>query len=259
MPRRRASAKPDPRLGDLVARATAAGTKVGFVRFGAPKLTGLVELTPAAARLLTPFASVPCGDVLALLEGLDAHAWVVVFGAHGEAPRAFPSVASFVASWAASKTGVPDLDDAEGGASSAERARLLGARGRGGAPTARAAEKVARWLSASAPARASADPAALERIRAQIERLVLREARRLPPPLRWTRGLYTTYRLEYVRATGTATWMAGMPRPFPELAPLLEELGGTFQRKSPVTTTAFATDGTLFPDPRTAIRKPARV
>ncbi len=231
---------------------------MGFVRFGAPKLDGLVDLTPAAARLLTPFASVPSGDVLALLDGIDAEAWVVVLGAHGEARRAFTSVAGFVASWAASKTGVPDLDDHEDGASGAARARLLGARGRGAAPSAAAAKKVARWLASSAPAQASAEPAALERIRAQIERLVLREARRLPPPLRWTRGLYTTYRLEYTRATGVATWMVGTRRPFPELAPLLEELGRTYQRKSAVTMTALATDGTLFPDPRTAIRKPAR-
>lgn len=252
--------KAGPRdVRELADRVRRAGTKVGFVTFGTPDIEGLIDVTAKARASFSPFASVSCGDVLALFRASDDALKVVVLGAHGEAPRVFVSVDAFVASWAARKTGVPDLDQDEGGASTAERAKLLGAEGRGAPPSVAASRAMTAWLKANAPKSRGLGGEELERIRAGLEKLVKREAGKLPSPHTWTpRDVYCTFRIHYTRVSGLVEWGAGGMKPFPDpaIVPLIESLARVYQPNKPTVVINLASDGTLFPDARTTVRKP---
>ena len=237
--------------------------RVGHFSIGRASVDGLVDLDDAALARMVPFASLSCGDVLALWwEGaLSEEPRVVHLGAHGEKARVHASVGALISAIVACTTGAPDLD--EGAATPHERATLLRMeRARAVRPPAALAKRFHTWAKAHSPSTPVLDGVVAERIRKRLSAVVRREAARLPQPYRWTRGqLYRQWQLVLTPATGAVSWVAGGRVPFPaadEVRDLLEALARMTGQRGAEITIALDSEGRLYPDRRTVIEPPRR-
>lgn len=234
--------------------------RLGHFSIGPARVDGLVDLDDAALARIVPFASLSCGDVLALWwEGaLSEEPRVVHLGAHGEKARVHASVGALISAIVAGTTGAPDLDD---GTPTNERATLLRMeRARAVRPPAALAKRFHVWAKAHAPSTPALDGVVAERIRKRLVAVVRREAARLPQPYRWTRGqLYRQWQLVLTPATGAVSWVAGGRVPFPaadEVRELLEALVRMTGQRGAEITIALDSEGRLYPDRRTVIAPP---
>jgi hypothetical protein len=242
---------PEPLAALSAALSRAAYGDLGYFDIVWTKPGLLLDLTTEARTRVVPFASLACGDLLALWwEGeLSRAPHVLHLGAHGEKARVFESVPVFIGSLIARNTRVSDLD--EGTAAPKERAAMLDvARPRAGKPSPALATRFARWVRTHTPAPPQLDPGEMERIRKKLVAVVRREAG-------WTRRqLYRQWRLIWTPKTGAVDWFAGGRVPFPAAAELkdtltrLAELAKLRGRKIEIT---LDSEGNLYPDRRTLI------
>ncbi len=233
--------------------ANAGHGDLGYLRLEWTAATLLLDVKPAAARHVVPFAAVSSGDLIAVWwEDVALPPRVVVLGAHGEEAIAFTSLESFLSSWVGRTTGVPDLDEGP----EYDRAKALGATPAEG-PSAPLAKQFGDWVLAERPKTKAIDPVLAENLRAAIVRIVFREALASTRMPRWNGpdDVYRQWRLMVDPKEGV-TWHNGGKVPFPAMEELREPLetllAATGQRGKAATVTVDS-EGRVFPDRRTTI------
>ncbi len=241
----------------LAAWASAPWGELGFVNLGEADATPLLDVTPTARKRVLAFASVSCGDQLALWWANDLESpRVVVIGAHGEEPLVFTDLPAFLAHLVEGKTGVHDLD--EGKADPDRRSALLAVpRSSTSDANLELRQTFTDWLLTHRPKGRPIDPQVMETLRAEIVGAVHREAMAETAFQRWDPSdVYCQWRVVADLAAGSLTWSNGGLTEFPTKAALwptiVRLLTLTRQTRGPATITVDS-EGRLFPDPRTTV------